>query len=51
MHNDRKVPKHLFRPAISSVVVLVTTAIFSMLESIETINRGLRKVFILTPMI
>jgi hypothetical protein len=53
MRNDRKVPKHLFRPTFSSisVAVLIVTAIFSMIESIESTNRAFLKVFILGPTI
>jgi hypothetical protein len=49
MRNDRNVLKHLFRPAFSSisVVVLIITVIFSMIESIESINRAFLEVFIL----
>jgi hypothetical protein len=35
MRNDRKVPKHLFRPALSSVAIVVITAIFPMIESVN----------------
>jgi hypothetical protein len=51
MRNDRKVPKHLFRSIISSVAVLIITAIFSMIESVESTNRAFLKIFILSPMI
>jgi hypothetical protein len=53
MRNDRKVPKHLFRPVFSSVsiVVLIITIIFSMIESIESTNTALHKVFLLRPTI
>jgi hypothetical protein len=40
-----------FRPPISSVAVLVITAIFSMIESVEFTNRAFSKVFILIPTI
>jgi hypothetical protein len=43
MRNDRKVPKHLFRPAFSSVVVLIITGIFSIIDSIESTNRAFLK--------
>jgi hypothetical protein len=48
-----KVPNHLFRPAFSSVsiAVLVITAVFSMIESVESINRAFLEVFILRPTI
>jgi hypothetical protein len=51
--NDRKVPKHLFRPAFSSVsiVVLVMTAIFSTIELNESTNRAFLKVYVLRFMI
>jgi hypothetical protein len=48
MRNDRKVSKHLFRPAFSSVTVLVITAIFSMIEPTESTNMAFLKVFILS---
>jgi hypothetical protein len=51
MRNDRKVPKHLFRPAFSFVAVLIITAVFSTIESVESTNRAFLKVFILSPMI
>jgi hypothetical protein len=49
MRNDRKVSKHLFRPAFSSVsiVVLVMIAIFSMIELNESTNRAFLKVYVL----
>jgi hypothetical protein len=49
IRNDRKVPKYLFRPTFSSisVVVLIITAVFSMIESIESINRAFLEVFVL----
>jgi hypothetical protein len=49
--NDRKVPKHHFRPALSSVVIVVITAIFPTIESVKSINRAFLKVFILLPTI
>jgi hypothetical protein len=49
--NDRKVPKHLFSPAFSSVAVLVIITIFSMNEPIESTNRAFLKVFMLSPTI
>jgi hypothetical protein len=53
MRNDRKVPKHLLRPAFSSIVVavLVITVVFSMIESIESTNRAFLEVFMLRPTI
>jgi hypothetical protein len=53
MRNNRKVPKHLFRPAFSSisVAVLVITAVFSTIESVEFTNRAFLEVFILMSMI
>jgi hypothetical protein len=49
MRNDRKLSKHFFRPAFSSVsvAVLVITTIFSTIESVESTNRAFLKVFIL----
>jgi hypothetical protein len=51
--NDRKVPKHIFSPAFSSIsiAVLVITAVFSMIESIESTNRAFLEVFELRSMI
>jgi hypothetical protein len=49
--NDRKVPKHLFRPAFSSVVILIITAVFSTIESVESRNTAFLKVFVLSPKI
>jgi hypothetical protein len=49
MRNDRKVSKHLFRPAISSVAVLITTTIFSTIELIKFTNRAFVKVVIVIP--
>jgi hypothetical protein len=49
--NDRKLPKHIFRPAFSSIAVLVITIIFSMIESVESTNRAFLKVFVLMLMI
>jgi hypothetical protein len=49
--NGRKVPKPLFRPAISSIVAFVITTIFSIIELVESTNRAFLKVFILIPMI
>jgi hypothetical protein len=49
--NDRKILKHLFRPTISSVAVLIIIAIFSMIESVESTDRAFLKVFIVIPMI
>jgi hypothetical protein len=51
MRNDRKVPKQLFSPAFSFLAILVITAIFSMIESIESTNRAFLKVFVFSPMI
>jgi hypothetical protein len=53
MGNDRKVPKSLFRPAFSSVsvVVLIITTVFSTIESVESTNRAFLEVFILRPTI
>jgi hypothetical protein len=53
MRNDRKVPKHIFRPAFSSVsvAVLIITVVFSMIKSVESANRAFVKVFILGPTI
>jgi hypothetical protein len=53
MRNDRKVPKHLFWPAFSSVsvVVLVIVVVYSTIESIESTNRAFLKVFVLGPTI
>jgi uncharacterized protein YqhQ len=53
MRNDRKVSKLLFRPTFSFVfvAVLIITVIFSMIESTESTNRALIKVFVLRPMI
>jgi hypothetical protein len=51
MRNDRKVTKHLFKSAIAYVAVLVITAIFSTIESLESTNRAFLKVFILIPTI
>jgi hypothetical protein len=51
MRNDRKVTKHLFRLVISSVTIVVITAIFLMIELIKSINRAFLKVFILLPTI
>jgi hypothetical protein len=53
MRNDRKVPKHLFRLSFSyvSVVVLVITTVFSMIESVESTNRAFLEVFVLWPTI
>jgi hypothetical protein len=51
MRNDRKVSEHLFRLAFFSVAVLVITAVFSTIESIESINRAFLKIFILRPTI
>jgi hypothetical protein len=53
MRNDRKVPKHLFRPAFPSVSieVLIITIVFSMIESVESTNRSFLKVFVLGTMI
>jgi hypothetical protein len=39
MRNDRKVPKHLFRPTFSSIEVLIITVIFSTIELVESTNR------------
>jgi hypothetical protein len=49
IRNDRKVLKHLFRPAFSfvSVVVLIITIVFSMIESAESTNRAFIKFFVL----
>jgi hypothetical protein len=51
--NDKKVPKHLFRSDFSSVsvVVLIITTVFSMIESVESTNRAFLEVFILRPTI
>jgi hypothetical protein len=51
MRNDRKVPKHLFRHALSSIVIIVITTIFPMIELIKFTNRTFLKVFILLPTI
>jgi hypothetical protein len=53
MRNDKKVLKHLFRPAFSSisVAVLVITVFFSMIKSVKSINRAFLKVFVLMTMI
>jgi hypothetical protein len=53
MRNNRKVPKHLFRVAFSSIsiVVLFITAVFSIIESVESTNRAFLKVFVLEPTI
>jgi hypothetical protein len=53
MRNDRKVPKHFFRPAFSSVsvAVLIITTIFSMIELVESTNRAFLQVFVLRSMI
>jgi hypothetical protein len=53
MRNGRKEPKHLFRPAFSSisVAVVIMTAVFSMIKSIESTNRAFLDVFILRSMI
>jgi hypothetical protein len=48
MGNNRKVPKHLFRPSFS---VLVIIAIFSMIELVKSTNRSFLKIFVLSPMI
>jgi hypothetical protein len=42
-----KVPKYLFRPALSSIAIVVITAIFPTIESVKSINRAFLKVFIL----
>jgi hypothetical protein len=39
--------QNIFRPTISSVAVVVITAIFSMIASVESTNRAFLKVFIL----
>jgi hypothetical protein len=50
--NDMKVQKHLFRTFSSvSVAVLITNAIFSTIELVESTNRAFLKVFILRPTI
>jgi hypothetical protein len=38
-------------PTFSSVAVLIITIVFSMIESVESINRAFHKVFILRLMI
>jgi hypothetical protein len=40
MRNDRKVAKHLFRPAFFSVSVVVFIIYFFMIESVESTNRA-----------
>jgi hypothetical protein len=53
MRNDMKVPKHFFRPDISSIsiAVLLITIVFSMIELIESTNKAFLEVSILTPTI
>jgi hypothetical protein len=46
-----KVPKHLFRHALSSIVIIVITTIFPMIELVKFTNRTFLKVFILLPTI
>jgi hypothetical protein len=49
--NDRKVLKHIFRPALSSVAIVIIIAIFPTIESVKSTNRAFLKLFILLPTI